>query len=269
MAEVEKVKSRNMKKTGIDIQKIVEQARASFERDLLTPGYSRIISDDAHLANIIRFCRVVSGKSYLDIGTGSGYLAFELARRNPSCYVTGIDIVEPVIAAGNLKAVENGLPRLNFLCFAGIDLPFDDGRFYGALSRYAFHHFPSPDFSVREVHRILEPGGFCMISDPMADPEDDLDFMDRFSVMRNDGHVRYYRDSVLVDLFEKAGFTTEKRFDSSITFPRIKDDRSGRLLAKTPGRILDLYKIRLDGDKIYSTMRVMNIYFKKPANGPV
>ncbi len=130
-----------------DVQDIVGKAKESFGRDWLTPGYSQLISDAEHLANILKLCDVIPGKSYLDIGTGSGYVAFELARRHPDVFVAGIDIVEQVIAADNQKARENHDHNLRFLSFAGTQLPFDDGSFYGAVSRYAFHHFPLPALS--------------------------------------------------------------------------------------------------------------------------
>ena len=252
-----------MTDTHLDVQDVVGKARASFGRDLLTPDYSRLISDAEHLANIVKLCEVIPGKSYLDIGTGSGYVAFELARQNPAAFVTGVDIVEQVIAANNQKAQENNCCNLKFLNFAGTQLPFDDGSFYGAVSRYAFHHFPLPGLSTREIHRVLEPGGFCVISDPIADNGDEGDFVNGFGALRNDGHVRYYREPALTELFEKAGFTAERRFHSAITFPRAKDERYEHLLAQTAARVLDSYRVRVEGEQIYITLAVMNICFRK------
>jgi SAM-dependent methyltransferase len=249
--------------THPDVQDIVGRAKESFGRDLLTPGYSQLISDAEHLANILKLCDVIPGKSYLDIGTGSGYVAFELARRHPAVSVTAVDIVEQVIAADNQKARENHAHNLRFLSFAGTQLPFDDESFYGAVSRYAFHHFPLPDLSACEVYRILEPGGLCVISDPLADERDDVDFVNGFGALRDDGHVRYYREAALVELFEKAGFTAERRFYSAITFPRAKDERYERLLGQTAARVLDLYGVRVAGEQIYVTLQVMNVCFRK------
>ena len=252
-----------MADTHPDVQDIVERAKESFGRDWLTPGYSQLISDAEHLANILKLCDVIPGKSYLDIGTGSGYVAFELARQHPAVSVAGIDIVEQVIAADNQKARETHAHNLRFLSFAGTQLPFDDGSFYGAVSRYAFHHFPLPDLSAREIYRILEPGGLCVICDPLADEGDDVDFVNAFGALRDDGHVRYYREPALVELFEKAGFTAERRFYSAITFPRPMDERYERLLAQTAARVLELYEARVEGEQIYITLQVMNICFRK------
>ncbi len=252
-----------MADTRPDAQDIVRKAKERFGRELLTPGYSQLISDDEHLAALLKACEVLPGKSYLDIGTGSGYVAFELARQHPAASVAGIDIVEEAIAADNRKAQETHAHNLRFASFAGTQLPFDDGAFHGAISRYAFHHFPLPDLSAREIYRILEPGGWCVIADPQADEADDVDFINGFGGLRDDGHVRYYREPVMVELFEKAGFTAERRFYSDMTFPRPMDGRYERLLVQTAARVLELYKVRVEGDQVYVTVQIMNIGFRK------
>ncbi len=252
-----------MADTHPNVQDIVRKAKESFGRDLLTPGYSQLISDAEHLAAILKLCEVLPGKSYLDIGTGSGYVAFELARQHPAVSVAGIDIVEEVIAADNQTARETQAHNLRFTSFAGTQLPFDAGSFYGAISRYAFHHFPLPDLSAREIYRILEPGGWCVISDPLADEGDDVDFVNAFGALRDDGHVRYYREPALVERFEKAGFTVERGFHSAMTFPRPMDERYERLLAQTAACVLELYRVRVEGDQIYITVQIMNICFRK------
>jgi L-amino acid N-acyltransferase YncA/ubiquinone/menaquinone biosynthesis C-methylase UbiE len=249
-----------------DARKKVEQAKKGFERDLFAPGYAQIISDEEHLAGLVRLSELRSGKRFLDIGTGSGYVAFELLRRNPEISVAGVDIVEKAVAANNQKAreIENG--RIEFLTFDGMRLPFGDGTFYGVISRYAFHHFPQPALSVSEIFRVLEPEGWCIISDPMADPADDCDFVNQFGALKDDGHVRYYLETELVKLFREAGLVVENKFMSAITFPRALDTRYTELVAKTPRRIVETYGIRLEKDSIYMTVQVMNIRLRKPGS---
>jgi SAM-dependent methyltransferase len=249
-----------------DAQKKVDQAKKGFERDLFAPGYAQIISDEEHLAGLIRLSDLRSGKRFLDIGTGSGYVAFELLRRNPEISVVGIDIVEKIVEANNKKARENGSARIEFINFDGMNLPFPDGRFYGIISRYAFHHFPRPALSAAGIFRILEPGGWCIISDPMANSADDVDFINRFGALKDDGHVRYYRETELVGLFREAGLALDGKFVSAITFPRELDVRYTDLAAQTPRRIVDMYGIRLEKNLIYITMQVMNVRFRRPGS---
>ncbi len=245
----------------------IQQAKKGFQQDLFAPGYAQIISDEEHLASLMQLSELSSGKRFLDIGTGGGYVAFELHRQNPAISIVGIDIVEKIVAANNKKARESKTDSIEFMDFDGMNLPFDDASFYGAISRYVFHHFPKPAFSALEICRVLEPGGWCIISDPMADPDDDCDFVNRFGALKEDGHVKYYREAELVDLFKEAGLVLESKFTSAITFPRVLDDRYSKLVANTPRRIVERYGIRNEKDAIFITVQVMNIRFRKLLSG--
>lgn len=119
------------------------------------------------------------------------------------------------------------------MSFGGTYLPFDDGPFCVTLSRYAFHHFPLPALSAQEIYRVLEPNGFCIISDPIADIRDDLDFVNQSGALRNDGNICYYREATLIELFETAGFKVDAKFYSAITFPREFNEHYEKLLKKT------------------------------------
>jgi ubiquinone/menaquinone biosynthesis C-methylase UbiE len=241
----------------------VRKAKESFEHDLLDPHFARAISDSEHLANLLRLCELSSGKCYLDIGTGTGYLAFELVRQHAEVFVTGVDIVEQVTALNNENAREGNSRRLNFVNYDGMHLPFADGVYHGAVSRYAFHHFPKPNLSAREIYRVLEPNGWCVISDAMADAVDKADFVNEFGALKNDGHVRYYTETALEELFKQAGFELDAKFHSAVTFPRETDERYEKLLAKTATRILGLYNTRVEEGLIYITIPVLNFRFRK------
>jgi SAM-dependent methyltransferase len=249
-----------------DIHRTLDRARAGFAQALLSPGYIEMIADADHLAGLLELCGTATGKRYLDIGTGRGYVAWALARTSPAISVTGLDIVGPAIDANRRAAVADGCGNIEFATYGGTCLPFPEQWFHGAVSRYAFHHLPRPDLSASEIHRVLEPGGFCVIADAAADPADDLDFVNRFAGLRDDGHVCYYRESSLLELFSRAGFSVAASFHSSITFPRPRDSRYEQLLAHTPSRVLDLYRIRVEDEQIRATVQVMNVCFRKPAS---
>jgi ubiquinone/menaquinone biosynthesis C-methylase UbiE len=244
-------------------EETVRKAKESFEHDLLDPHFARVISDSEHLANLLRLCELCSAKRYLDIGTGTGYLAFELVRRHTQVFVTGVDIVEQVTALNNQKAQESNSQRLGFVNYDGMRLPFADGTYHGVVSRYAFHHFPKPNLSACEIYRVLEPDGWCVISDAMADAADEADFVNEFGALKNDGHVRYYTETALGELFKQAGFDVDAKFYSAVTFPRETDERYEKLLARTGSRVLGLYKTRVEKNLIYLTVPVLNVRFRK------
>ncbi len=246
-----------------ETKEIIAQAKQGFTRDLFTPGYDKIIADAEHLSKLIKFGEFKSGKNYLDIGTGAGYIAFELARQFPNIGVTGIDIVEPIIAVNNQKVQAQNYQNLKFLSYEGTHFPFEDNSFHGALSRYAFHHFPLPDVSASEIYRVLEPGGFCIIDDLTTDMADEENFVNQFAALKHDGHVSYHNESALINFFEQAGFKVEDKFYSAITFPRDPNDDYTKLLAKTAPQILDIYKVNVTETVIYITVQVLNIRFRK------
>ena len=72
----------------------------------------------------------------LDLGTGSGYLAFALATKYPDVTVIGLDIVENALEQNKLSARRNGLGNISFLSYNGISLPFENGSFDMVVSRY-------------------------------------------------------------------------------------------------------------------------------------
>lgn len=207
-------------------------------------------------------CPLVEGKHYLDVGTGNGYVAFALAKQAPDIFVIGIDIVQKAIAANNQKAKSEQLHNLKFFDFNGANLPFDASKFFGIVSRYAFHHFPSPEWSVREMARVLEVGGFCVIADPIPNTQDETDFINSYMALKDDGHVRFYRPSELESLFGRAGFQIEEQFFSSITFPRPMTADYQRLLAETSTEILQAYRIQINGDQIHLSVQVLNTRFR-------
>ena len=83
---------------------------------------------------------------------------------------------------------------------------FDDREFFGVVSRYAFHHFPNPTLAAREISRIVEKDGFCIIADPVPHRQDKTEFINQFAGLKDDGHVRFYTVEELATLFDRAGF---------------------------------------------------------------
>ena len=244
-------------------QNLVEQARRRFDRELHTDEYRRIHGDAAHLEALMNFLDVRPHKRYLDLGTGNGYLAFEMAHRFPDIAVTGLDIALHSIQLDQKLQQEQGLKNLEFISYEGLQLPFGEAAFGGVISRYAFHHFPDTTISVQELYRITEAQGFVIISDPITDEEDTTGFIDQFQQLKPDGHVHFFRALELDALFQRHGFTRETQFLSAISYPQDVNEAYLRLLDKTPAPILEKYCIELRGKAVHVTVTVMNVLYRK------
>jgi ubiquinone/menaquinone biosynthesis C-methylase UbiE len=99
-----------------------------------------------------------------------------------------------------------GLGGVRFALADAEELPFPDGAFTSLLCTNAFHHYPQPQRAVREMVRVLAPGGRLVIGDACSDLTTaritDL-FLRRFEP----GHVRLYRLTELGAFLHTAGLS--------------------------------------------------------------
>jgi SAM-dependent methyltransferase len=242
---------------------VIQRAKDSFSRSLFASDYHRIHSDGDQLRTIVELCSPLAGKSCLDLGTGNGYVAFALSDADPDARVVGVDIVEQAIRANTERAEKEARNNMSFASFDGAALPFKDASFHGVVSRYAFHHFPLASGTVAEIRRILEPRGFCVIVDPVADVQDSTDFANSFAGLRDDGHVRFYTEDELCGLFREAGFSADSRLHGSVSIPRDFNEEYARLLRDAPQDALELYRVATPPGKVQITMEVLIARFLK------
>ncbi len=242
---------------------IVRRARERFDPELHTARYKKIHADDAQRDRLIRLMDVQPQRRYIDLGTGNGYIAFELARRFPESTITGIDIAENSISKNQTIAGEQAMKHVNFQAYGGMELPVADSACHGVVSRYAFHHFPKPQLSAREIDRITDRDGFFVLADPVSNDDDTTNFVDRFQQMEPDGHVCFYPVAERERIFREAGFYVEEQFFTHITYPRPMGDRYAELFEATPQHILDSYNIDVREDKVWITVTVANTKFQK------
>ena len=106
----------------------------------------------------------------LDLATGTGRVARPVAERLKGGRVVGLDE-----ALAMLRVAGEQEPVPGFLAAAGKAeaFPFRSEVFDRALTVLALHHFGQPALTVREVLRVLRPGGRFVILDPVVAPKKD------------------------------------------------------------------------------------------------
>lgn len=101
------------------------------------------------------------GDAVLDVATGTGDLAFELARRvGPTGKVIGVDFVDEMLQIAKAKAsrLENGA-QCSFRYGNALDLPFEAGMFRAATIGFAMRNVSDIEACLSEMRRVVEPGG--------------------------------------------------------------------------------------------------------------
>lgn len=100
------------------------------------------------------------GLQVLDLASGSGQPALDLARAvGPSGHVTATDLSEGMLALAEKHARQAGLANLTCQVADAEHLPFPDAAFDRVTSRLGAMYFVDIDRSLREIHRVLRPGG--------------------------------------------------------------------------------------------------------------
>ncbi len=95
----------------------------------------------------------------LDVATGTAGVALQLAERSRA-EVVGVDISEEMLATGRQRVADAGQDDRVSLQVADADaLPFDDASFDALTFTYLLRYVPDPAATLRELARVVEPGG--------------------------------------------------------------------------------------------------------------
>lgn len=98
-------------------------------------------------------------KRILDLATGSGDLAAELARACPGALVVGADFSQPMLARARAKGVAH------LVAGDGLRLPFPSETFDAVTVAFGLRNMESWPGALAEMARVLRPGGHALIMD--------------------------------------------------------------------------------------------------------
>ena len=109
---------------------------------------------------LIREARISAGHHILDVGSGTGHPAIPAAQIvGPSGSVIGIDVSERMLEVSRRKAEALGVNNVSFRRAEVDSLGFDDNHFDAVISRYCLMFLPYLGQTLREIARVLKPGG--------------------------------------------------------------------------------------------------------------
>ena len=107
--------------------------------------------------NLVRFAGVRPGQALLDVGTGTGAVAITAARQGAR--VTGLDLTPELLEQARAIAPIAGFRDIVWKDGDAESLPFGDASFDVVLSQFGHMFAPRPELAVKEMLRVLKPGG--------------------------------------------------------------------------------------------------------------
>ena len=143
----------------------------------------------------------------LDLGCGAGHVSFHVAPLVAE--VVAYDLSQQMLDVVGAAAIERGLNNIVTERGAAERLPFADASFDFVFSRYSAHHWSDLGLALREVRRVLKPGGVAAFVDVMSPGSPLLDtYLQSVEVLRDTSHVRDYSAGEWLQQVSEAGLCT-------------------------------------------------------------
>ena len=100
----------------------------------------------------------------LDVATGTCDIVIEIASRNLSVRIFGIDFSQRMLDLGRTKVTQNNYDKsISFQIGSGEHLPFANESFDGVICAFGIRNFANVQMGLREFYRVLKPGGRIVI----------------------------------------------------------------------------------------------------------
>lgn len=140
------------------MEKTFDEAAASY--DCVGPSIFARFGE-----RLVEHMPLAPGARVLDIATGKGAVLLPAARRvGPGGHVTGIDLSGAILRETERIARAEGLTNVELCKMDAEHLEFPDQSFDAVTCAFAIFFFPNVDAALREMYRVLKPGGCLAIT---------------------------------------------------------------------------------------------------------
>jgi ubiquinone/menaquinone biosynthesis C-methylase UbiE len=161
---------------------------------------STVHSNGADLSLLADMVGATGRPRILDLGCGAGHASFAVA---PFAFeVVAYDLTDSMLSIVSAAARERGLSKIRTQLGSVESLPYGAAEFDWVISRYSAHHWREIGRALREIRRVIRPGGQICFIDVAGGPEPLLDtHLQTVELLRDPSHVRNYTSNEWLNLF--------------------------------------------------------------------
>jgi ubiquinone/menaquinone biosynthesis C-methylase UbiE len=221
-----------------------ESIRAEFSEQTDVFSRAAALRQAATLGAVLDAVPADPGARWLEVACGASMVGRALAPRVGS--VHGVDLTPAMIERAREEAAAAGLANAEFSLGDATALEFEDGGFDGAVTRFSFHHIPTPQRALEEMARVVRPGGHVVVADHARDADPDVAaWVEEIERLRDPSHWACLTPARMRAIAEAAGLEPdqEQLIPFELDFEDWRDRSSGgpvaealidRLLAEAP-----------------------------------
>ncbi len=191
-----------------ELARVTHVYNRSVPADLDAPDPGR----DQRLRHLLRFANLPQGSRILDVGAGDGRLALALAE-DGAREVVGVDISPAMLEMAEYLRLSSGSPaalRVSYRLAPAQRMPFLNESFDAIICRLLLHHTQKPELILREIVRLLKPGGILILADLLsADDPVKRATQNTIEARRNPSHAAARSTDQYRKLVTGAGLTIE------------------------------------------------------------
>jgi SAM-dependent methyltransferase len=185
-----------------------ESIRDEFTHQADSFAASPAMSSAQILTALVELAAVDSEARWLETACGPGLVARALAGRVGT--VEGVDLTPAMVEKARAEAAADGVGNVEFAVGDATALEYEDGSFDGAINRLSLHHIPAPQRLVREMARVVRPGGQVIVGDHVTDPDPEaMAWHQEVERLRDPSHWLCLTQERLRRLGEEAGLTLD------------------------------------------------------------
>ena len=177
---------------------------AEYENNRLASWYQ------AHADEMLQHCITIEEGDILDIGCGTGHFLREYLKGKPGLKAVGVDVSSSMIVEASRKAQEAGLENLKFIHadWESMSLaPLSGYNFNIIFCANAFHYFTDPQAASDKLYKLLSDGGMLYVLERNKARSLLTLFWGFLHSTFIKDQVVFYKNSELINFFEKSGFT--------------------------------------------------------------